>query len=75
MESIVDTLQQTIGSIDYWQNSDKQKKTRSTIKTALMKTGIEELKKGRERIAIQVMKLAKNRHTDLLDSINEDSAP
>ena len=74
MESIVDTLQQTIGSIDYWQNSDKQKKTRSTIKTALMKTGIEELKQGRERIAIQVMKLAKNRHTDLLDGINEDSS-
>ena len=39
-----------------------------------MKTGIEELKQGRERIAIQVMKLAKNRHTDLLDGINEDSS-
>jgi type I restriction enzyme R subunit len=73
MESIVDTLQQTIGSIDYWNNSDKQKRTRSTIKTALMKTGVEELKERRERIAVQVMRLAKNRHTELLEGISKES--
>ena len=33
MEAIVDTLQESIGSIDFWNNNDKQKKTRSKIKT------------------------------------------
>ncbi|WP_260291412.1 type I restriction endonuclease subunit R [Sedimenticola hydrogenitrophicus] len=66
MEAIVDTLQESIGSIDYWHNSDKQKKTRSEIKTALTLTGIAELKVNRERIAIEIMKLAKNRHDELL---------
>jgi len=66
METIVEVLQESIGSIDYWTNSDKQKKTRSEIKTALTLTGIAELKEKRERIAIEVMKLAKNRHDELL---------
>ena len=66
MEAIVETLQHSIGSIDFWHNSDKQKKTRSEIKTALTLTGITELKQNRERIAIEVMKLAKNRHDELL---------
>ncbi len=66
MEAIVETLQDSIGSIDFWNNSDKQKKTRSEIKTALTLTGIAELKTNRERIAIEIMKLAKNRHNELL---------
>ncbi|HEB57362.1 MAG TPA: type I restriction endonuclease subunit R [Gammaproteobacteria bacterium] len=66
MEAIVDTLQESIGSIDFWNNSDKQKKTRSEIKTALTLTGIDELKTNRERIAIEIMKLARNRHDELL---------
>lgn len=66
MEAIVETLQHSIGSIDFWHNSDKQKKTRSEIKTALTLTGIPELRTNRERIAIEIMKLAKNRHDELL---------
>jgi type I restriction enzyme R subunit len=66
MEAIVETLQESIGSIDFWNNSDKQKKTRSEIKTALTLTGITELKARRERIAVEIMKLAKNRHDELL---------
>ncbi|MDZ4261973.1 MAG: type I restriction endonuclease subunit R, partial [Pseudomonadota bacterium] len=66
MEAIVDVLQESIASIDFWNNSDKQKKTRSEIKTALTLTGIAELKAKRERIAIEIMKLAKNRHDELL---------
>ena len=69
MESIVETLQRSIGSIDFWHNSDKQKRTRSEIKTALTLTGIDELKGNRERIAVEIMKLAKNRHDDLLKGI------
>lgn len=66
MEGIVEALQDDIGSIDYWNNSDKQKRTRSEIKRALMQTGIEELKRKRERVAVEIMKLAKNRHDELL---------
>ncbi len=71
MEAIVDTLQESIGSIDFWTNADKQKKTRSEIKTALMLTGINELKENRERVAIEIMKLAKNRHDELLKGSKE----
>ncbi len=39
MEAVVETLQASIGSIDYWNNSDKQKRTRSEIKQALTLTG------------------------------------
>ena len=66
MEAIVDTLQHSLGSIDFWNNADKQKRTRSEIKTALTLTGISELKSRRERIAVEIMKLAKNRHDALL---------
>jgi type I restriction enzyme, R subunit len=55
MEAIVETLQDSIGSVDFWNNSDKQKKTRSEIKTALTLTGIAELKAKRERIAIEII--------------------
>ena len=70
MEAIVETLQDSIGSIDFWNNADKQKKTRSEIKTALTLTGIAELKKKRERVAIEIMKLAKNRHDELIKSVS-----
>jgi type I restriction enzyme R subunit len=66
MEAIVETLQDSIGSIDFWTNADKQKNTRSQIKTALTLTEIPELKQKRERIAVEIMKLAKNRHGALL---------
>jgi len=70
MEAVVETLQVSIGSIDYWSNSDKQKRTRSEIKQALMLTGIPELKVKRERIAVEIMKLAKNRHHELLKGLS-----
>ena len=71
MEAIVETLQENIGSIDYWKNENKQKQTRSEIKTALTLTGIHELKSNRERVAVEIMKLAKNRHDTLLHKANE----
>jgi type I restriction enzyme R subunit len=71
MEAIVETLQESIGSIDFWQNANKQRQTRSDIKTALTLTGITELKDNRERVAIEIMKLAKNRHDALIKSVNE----
>jgi type I restriction enzyme R subunit len=65
MEAVVDLLQDTIGSIDFWQNPDKQKRVRALIKTEIAKTSIEEMKQNRERVAVEIMKLAKNRHSEL----------
>lgn len=65
METTVEVLQETIASIDFWQNPDKQKRVRGMIKTEITKTGIEELKQNRERVAVEIMKLAKNRHDEL----------
>lgn len=65
MESVVDILQDTIASIDFWQNPDKQKRVRGLIKTEISKTGIDELKQNRERVAVEIMKLAKNRHDQI----------
>ncbi|MFZ6750288.1 type I restriction endonuclease subunit R [Undibacterium sp. Ren11W] len=66
MENVVDILQETIGSIDFWDNTDKQKRVRGLIKNEISKTNIDELKENRERVAIEVMKLAKNRHNELM---------
>jgi len=70
MESVIDLLQDKVGGIDFWQNPDKQKQLRSEIKTALTLTNIPELKQNRERITVEVMKLAKNRHDELLKGIS-----
>jgi len=69
MVEIVDTLQDSIGSIDFWSNADKQKRARSKIKTALTLSNIESLKQKRDRVAIQIMRLAKNRHIELIGGI------
>ena len=66
MESALEILHESIDSIDFWQNPDKQKRVRSLIKTEIAKTGIDELKANRERVAVEIMKLAKNRHDALL---------
>jgi len=68
MEALVDTMQETIGSIDFWNNANKQKQLRSEIKKALLLSSIETLKEKRERVAVEILRLAKNRHTELLQS-------
>lgn len=65
MESIVEILQDTIASIDFWNNPDKQKRVRGLIKNQISTTGIAELKQNRERVTVEIMKLAKNRHDEL----------
>lgn len=68
MEKLVAVLADTIGSLDFWTNADKQKRVRGAIKTEIARTGIEELKNSRERVAVEVMKLARNRHDELIRS-------
>lgn len=58
-------LQETIASIDFWQNPDKQKRVRGLLKTEISKSGIEALKQNRERVTVEIMKLARNRHDEL----------
>ena len=65
MECTVDVLQDSIASIDFWQNPDKQKRVRGMIKAEIAKTDISELKQNQERVAVEIMKLAKNRHDEL----------
>lgn len=66
MAQVVEILQETIVSIDFWQNPDKQKRVRGLLKTEIAKNGIAELKLNRERVVIEIMKLAKNRHHELI---------
>jgi len=66
IEKLVELLQETIGSLDFWMNADKQKRLRGAIKTEIAKAGIEEIKNNRERVTVEVMKLAKNRHDTLM---------
>lgn len=66
MAKVVELLEESIGSIDFWQNPDKQKKMRSQIKTAITGSGIAELKANRERVAVEILKLAKNRHNEII---------
>jgi type I restriction enzyme R subunit len=68
MEDVVELLQETVGSIDFWQNPDKQKRVRGLIKAEIAKCDIDELKANRERVAVEIMKLAKNRHDELVRS-------
>ncbi|MGE0332335.1 MAG: type I restriction endonuclease subunit R [Ramlibacter sp.] len=68
MQAVVEVLQETIGSIDFWRNPDKQKRVRGLIKTEISKTDIDELKHNRERVAVEIMKLARNRHDELTRS-------
>lgn len=72
MEEVVELLQDAIGSHNYWNNPNKQRETRSKLKTALMLSGIEQLKQKRERVAVEIMKLAKNRHDRLLGANGGD---
>ena len=65
METTVEILQDSVASLDFWRNPDKQKRVRGLLKTEIARSGIDELKHNRERVAIEIMKLARNRHDEL----------
>ena len=72
MENLVLVLQDSIGSLDFWANADKQKRLRSIVKTEISKTGIDLLKSHRERVTVEVMRLAKSRHATLVSAANKE---
>ena len=71
MATLVELLQDTIGSIDFWQSADKQKRLRGEIKTAIARVNLNNMLAQRERVAVEAMKLAKNRHEQLLKAAND----
>jgi type I restriction enzyme R subunit len=66
VRELVGLLQETLGGLDFWLNADQQKRLRGAIKTEIAKANIEGLKARRERVTLEIMKLAKNRHSLLL---------
>jgi type I restriction enzyme R subunit len=66
MNSIVELLQETIGIIDFWNNPAEQKRLRGELNKILLMADIPEVTASFERLAVEIMKLAKNRHDELL---------
>jgi type I restriction enzyme R subunit len=66
MKNVVELLQETIGIIDFWNNPAEQKRLRGELNTALLMADIPEVTANFERLAVEIMKLAKNRHEELL---------
>ncbi len=66
MKNVVELLQETIGIIDFWNNPAEQKRLRGELNTALLMADITEVTTNFERLSVEIMKLAKNRHEELL---------
>jgi type I restriction enzyme R subunit len=66
MKNIVELLQETIGIIDFWNNPAEQKRLRGELNKILLIADIPEITAKYERLAVEIMKLAKNRHDELL---------
>lgn len=65
MSRVVDTLQDTIGIIDFWKKPIEVKKLRGNIDTEILLAEIPQLAERHERIAVEIVKLAEKRHTEL----------
>ena len=66
MQNVVELLQETIGIIDFWNNPAEQKRLRGELNKVLLLADIPEVTAMYDRLAIEIMKLAKNRHEALL---------
>jgi type I restriction enzyme R subunit len=66
MRQIIELLQETIGIIDFWNKAGEQKRLRGRLSDAMLFSGIQPISDQRERLAVEVLKLAKNRHQELL---------
>ncbi len=66
MKSVVELLQETIGIIDFWNNPAEQRGLRGELNKLLLMADVAEVTVIFERVAVEIMKLAKNRHEELL---------
>ena len=65
MARIVETLQDTIGIIDFWKKPIEVKKLRGNIDTEILLANLIQLNDKHERIAVEIVKLAEKRHQEL----------
>ena len=65
MLRIVEVLQGTIGIIDFWKKPIEVKRLRGNIDTEILLADIPQLVEQHERIAVEIVKLAENRHEEL----------
>jgi type I restriction enzyme, R subunit len=65
MARIVEILQETIGIIDFWKKPIEVKKLRGNIDTEILLANIPHLVERHERIEVEIVKLAENRHKEL----------
>jgi len=66
IRQLIELLQGTIGIIDFWNKAGEQKRLRGLLTDTLLFSGIQPIIDQRERLAVEVLKLAKNRHEELL---------
>ena len=62
MRQVVEILQETIGLIDFWNNPAEQRRLRGTLTDALLMADIPEITQHHQRLAVEILKLAKHRH-------------
>ena len=64
--AIVEMLQETIAIIGFWDKPTEVKRLRGNIDTEILLTGVPELSEKHERIAVEIVKLAEKRHSELV---------
>lgn len=65
MERVVEVLQDTIDIIDFWKKPIEVKRLRGNIDTEILLTEIPQLCDKHERLAVEIVKLAEKRHSEL----------
>lgn len=70
VQRIVKILQATIGLIDFWGNPEEQRKLRGELADALLMIDLPEITKDYERLAVELVKLAKHRHEQIIGMDN-----
>jgi type I restriction enzyme R subunit len=60
-------LRSSIGIIDFWANPDEQRRLRGILGDALLMMDMPELNHDYERLAVEILKLAKSRHNRILE--------
>jgi len=66
MLHIITLLQESIHVLDFWKKPTEVKKLRGDIDTEILLTDIPELMQQHERLAVEIVKLAENRHKDIM---------
>ena len=62
----IEILRSSIGIIDFWTNPDEQRKLRGILGDALLMIDMPEVSRDYERLAVEILKLAKSRHDRIL---------